>query len=250
MPYTSIRGQLLKDGGEGYIYEVRRHPELLMKIYKRRNADGAPIVTPELVSKREYMSRYPPGALVSRGVLAWPNELVYENGSCVGYIMQRLRPDVQTRTAYSRKRPTDAAESVSSRVGVAVNLSAALHERHGAGYVVGDFNRGRVGMDYSTGLVYFADCDSFQITDDGADTASLTAFTRESDLFCLAIHIFRLLMNEAGERPFALYRPPVRQLPPELLALFRRAFIDGRAAPSARPDAQAWHNALKRYAAE
>ncbi|MDR3209809.1 MAG: hypothetical protein LBT36_04195 [Oscillospiraceae bacterium] len=319
MPNTLLRGQLLKDGGEGFIYEVQRHPELLMKIYKARDAAGDAIVTPELVSKLRHMSEHPPKTLVAQGLIAWPTELLYEDGEFIGFVMPRLRFDAQIQSAYSYRHPViDASEygaypSVRSRVGVAVNLCSALHELHKAGYVVGDLNHENIGINYATGQVYFVDCDSFHLTggdgiiyrtnvimggylapeiiahcnDERAagrpymlDKVALPTFTQASDLFCLAIHIFKLLMNgvdpfrgvnvattgsaaspflgndaiernayvfREGNRPSAVFCPPAASLPPELLALFEHAFVVGRANPSARPTSETWYNALKAH---
>jgi len=95
-----------------------------------------------------------------------------------------------------------------------------------------------------------------------------------SDLFGLAVHIHQLLLQ--GEHPFRgvwhgkgekplvtvlakqglwiharnnLIKPrpsavSIELLPPEILVLFRRAFVDGTKNPSLRPSASEWHAAL------
>ena len=318
MHYT--RGRLLKDGGEGYIYEVQENPNLLMKIYKEADLSGAPIVTPELRSKLEYMKNNPPDALVSQGIIAWPLELIKDSyDNLLGFVMPRLNMDEHILRVYSYRHPQmDQSEygkfpSIRSRVSIAINLCSALHELHRKGYVVGDFNHENIGVNYSTGQIYIMDCDSFHIVNEyGAvfrtnvimagylapeiiihcnearasgrpfnlDNVSLPTFTVYSDRFCLAIHIFKLLMNgvdpfrgikseatgstaspfvgnmaierdayvfRPGNRPSAVFCPPQESLPPEILTLFNEAFIDGRANPLMRPDEAAWYNALMRY---
>ncbi|MDR2615936.1 MAG: hypothetical protein LBC28_05085, partial [Oscillospiraceae bacterium] len=314
-----IRGRQISDGGEGYICEVQGRPDLLMKVYKQKDSSGEPVVTPELIGKLAYMKEHPPISLVSQGVIAWPIDLVYENGLFLGFVMPRLDFDEQLQRVYSYKHPDiDADEygaypSVSSRVGVAVNLCSALHELHSAGYVVGDLNHENIGINYRNAKVFFVDCDSFHIADEGGriyrtnvimpgylapeiiahcnneradgrayslDKVSLPTFTRESDLFCLAIHIFKLLMNgvdpfrgvyndakgsvaspfvgneaiergayvfREGNRPAAVFCPTAEAIPVSMSEMFHRAFMDGGKNPRLRPDAQAWYEELMRY---
>ena len=108
----------------------------------------------------------------------------------------------------------------------------------------------------------------------------LDTFTVETDNFSLAIHMFRLLMNgytpfnginenesasvgspgvgdnavrkdsycfKPGNKPQAIAVPDISVLPEDVAELFTRAFIDGRRDPKKRPDAIAWHRALKKY---
>lgn len=107
---------------------------------------------------------------------------------------------------------------------------------------------------------------------------SKTVRSKSSDLFALAIHIHQLLLE--GEHPFrgewhgvgdkpavpALARQglwthaggsslgprpsavPIKILPPEIVALFHRAFVDGAVNPRQRPTAKQWHTALAKVA--
>jgi Uncharacterized protein with protein kinase and helix-hairpin-helix DNA-binding domains len=320
------KGKLLKDGGEGYIYEVRENPNLLMKIYKETDPQGLPIVTPELERKLEYMKDNPPELLVSRGIVAWPTELVRDDINemhwtnkqrpLLGFVMPKLDITGHLQRIYAYRHPSsDASDygmfpSVRSRLSVAINLCSALHELHKAGYVVGDFNHTNIGVNYSTGQVYFVDCDSFHICGENGDVfrtnvimagylapeiishcnaeraakrqynldeVALPTFTKESDLFCLAIHIFKLLMNgvdpfrgikydasgstaspfvgneaiernayvfREGNRPSAVFCPPAWSLPLDISILFKRAFVESRTMPSIRPTAEEWYRAL------
>jgi serine/threonine protein kinase len=112
------------------------------------------------------------------------------------------------------------------------------------------------------------------------DKVSLPTFTKESDLFCLAVHIFKLLMNgidpfrgvksdatgstaspfvgndaiernayvfREGNQPSAVFCPPIESLPPEILSLLGKTFIDGRTDPSLRPTAETWYFALEYF---
>jgi hypothetical protein len=110
--------------------------------------------------------------------------------------------------------------------------------------------------------------------------APLPTFTKESDNFALAIHVFRLLMNgfnpyigindsvrvsqaspamgneavkrdeycfKPGKKPYSVAIPPLTAMPEEIRKLFTRAFIAGTKDPRKRPNAAEWHKALENY---
>jgi hypothetical protein len=112
------------------------------------------------------------------------------------------------------------------------------------------------------------------------DNVLLPTFTKESDLFCLSVHIFKLLMNgvnpflgiktdatgstaspfvgneaiernsyvfREGNKPSAVFCLPAESLPFELSTLLNRAFLDGARVSYLRPTAADWYNALNRY---
>jgi serine/threonine protein kinase len=316
------RGRLVNDGGEGHIYEIEEHSNLLTKEYKETDSDGQIVITPELRKKLEYMRMNPPEILVTKKIVAWPQELlVNEQDRLIGFVMPKLEMNEHLQRVYSYKHPViDGAEydtfpSLKSRISIAINLSSGLHELHRKGYVVGDFNHHNIGVNYETGQIYFMDCDSFHITDENKnvyrtsvimpgylapeiikhcsderaagrlynlDEVALPTFTIESDLFCLAVHIFKLLMNGVdpfrgvkydatgsnaapfvgndaiernayvfrdGNKPSAAFCPPATSLPPIILSLFHKAFIEGRSEPLLRPEAGHWYHALSHYLA-
>ena len=112
----------------------------------------------------------------------------------------------------------------------------------------------------------------------------LPTFTRETDYFALAIHIFKLLMNGytpfggiqhsvVGSPPFIAtgneevlagnyvfkpgFKPPkkatiprLETFPQKIADLFTRAFIAGWNDPKQRPTAYEWHGALEQYEKE
>lgn len=169
---------------------------------------------------------------------------------------------------------------------------------------IGEANHGNVGVYENTSIVSMMDCDSFHLANGQHrcgvcmpgyaapellkhmrnantmryDEAPLNTFTRNTDLFSLATHIFRLLMNGvspyngidttvrtssdvvgAGDEPvekgmyvfrqgFVPYHPacpPKHVLTDRLLELFNRAFLYGE--QSSRPSALEWHSALMEY---
>ena len=311
-------GRLFKDGGEGKIYEVLGHNDLLLKIYKDKDLQGKTIVTQELQHKLEYMKNNPPMSLINKGCLAWPIDILYSQGRMTGFVMSRLKSDYTLQQIYTYKHPSidknyDEYPSVQSRIGIAVNLAYTVSELHKAGYVIGDMNHENIGVDRENAQIRIFDCDSFTITDNSGttlrtnvcmegylapeiikhcnserakgcpydlDTVALPTFTKASDLFCLAVHIFRSLMNgispflgvnnnAAGSRaapfvgnegvernnyvfkprfhPSAVYCLKPDEIPPNIKSLFDRAFLDGNSNPVNRPSAEEWYNALSEY---
>ena len=114
------------------------------------------------------------------------------------------------------------------------------------------------------------------------EDAPLETFTKETDNFALAIHIFRLIMNGftpfggivansnesistrapgvgsiAVEKDMYCFKPGYvhiskavadkNTLPTEIVGLFDRAFVDGRIDPKQRPTAREWYNALEYF---
>ena len=194
---------------------------------------------------------------------------------------------------------------------IAWNFCVAINSVHNAGQVCGDLNPNNITVNPNKGTVTLVDTDSYHITEKNRnrvyrcevgmpdylapeihekmkkykrlDTAPLPTFTRQTDLFALAVHIFALLMN--GCHPFAnavdlsqnhasvaapqpienirngffpfymnksgltipKYAPKFDQLPEKIRKLFIRAFVDGHKNPQVRPDAVEWYNALEWY---
>lgn len=311
-------GNLFNDGGEGKIYEVVGNKDLLIKIYNDKDSAGNPIVTKELQHKLEYMKNHPPEVLIRKGLLAWPIDILYEQGKVTGLVMQKLIADASIKEMYSYKHPLidkkyDSYPTVQSRIGIAINLVSAVSELHNTGYVIGDMNDQNIGIDRSTAQIRIFDCDSFTITDDSGitlrtnacmpgylapeiirhchserakghphelDTVTLPTFSKESDLFGLAVHIFRLLMNgvvpfngvknnatgstaapfvgnegidrnnyvfKQGLHPSDIYCLNPNEIPVDIKCLFDRAFLDGDSNPKRRPTTVEWYNALLEY---
>lgn len=305
-------GKIIAKGGEGTIYEVLGHSELLIKIYRNN------VVTPELQHKIEFMKNNPPTSLVKKGCLAWPIDIIYSQGKLIGFVMPKLISDASLLEIYTYRHPLIDKEyskfpPVQSRIGIAMNLSYIVSELHKAGYVIGDMNHENIGINKTNAQVQIFDCDSFTVTDNvgnvlrtnvcmkgylapeiikhcnserakgnpyNLDAVALPTFTRESDLFCLSVHIFQLLMN--GIHPFkgvinnasgsnaapfpgnegiernnyvfkqgfyakALMCLKQNEIPAGIKSLFDRAFLDGDSNPKRRPTAEEWYITLTDY---
>ena len=286
-------------GGEGDVYSLTGMPDKVAKIYHPDR------ITAELEQKLEVMAKRPPSSKVLSQV-AWPLDIVYSNSQFCGFVMPRLNITDDLSAIYGY--PPQKRISYKAKIIIAQNICAVISEVHKAGYVFGDFNPQNIGIDINSCRVAFLDTDSYHITNGGTTfrckvckdgyvapellkkceaykkdayaTAPLPTFTKETDNFALAIHIFKLLMNgftpfngiketesastaspgvgnqavshnnycfKPGNKPQADAVPPLDILPEEISDLFTRAFLYGQIDPSQRPGAAEWHKALLNY---
>ena len=298
--YTAVDPPLGK-GGEGTVYEVEGMPGYVLKIYapEKRNEERLHKLTAMLASPL-------PDVAISQ--VTWPVDIVSENRAFMGYVMPKAQGGEELEVIYSDKY--NKKFTYYQKISIAKNLCAALNSVHSAGQVCGDLNPKNIVVDPKTGLVTLIDTDSYHITDPATGriyrctvgmpdylppelqkkmkggmtlvNAPLPTFTKEADLFGLATHIFRLLMN--GALPFSCavdsttamsqgsvtapqpvdniannffpyfdkrpgivippYAPSFNILPADLQRLFLRAFKDGHSDPKARPTPIEWFGAL------
>lgn len=293
-------------GGEGDIFKIIGDSSQVIKIYHQDR------ISPELEQKLQYMSKNPPASSVLNQV-AWPMDVVYdEYRQFKGFVMPKL--DITAELGDVYVYPPSKPESriaYNYKLILAMNICTVINAVHNAGYVFGDFNPRNIGINMKTGKVAFLDTDSYHIVlnekankayrckvcldgyvapellkqcepykKDAYENAPLPTFTKETDNFALAIHIFKLLMNgytpfngikenetvstaspgignqaikrdsycfKPGNKPQAAAVPPANILPDKIKKLFDRAFIDGKNNPRKRPNAQEWYSALTEY---
>ena len=300
----------IASGGEGDIYLVTNTTETVAKIY-RQDA-----ISPELADKLKYMVGHPPNEAVLTQV-AWPKDVVYDDaGKFCGFVMPKLEIDASLSDVYMYPPSSDFSISMRKKITIAQNICVVINEIHSAGYIFGDFNPLNTGLNTNNGRVSFLDTDTYHVRNNegvtfrcnvcapgycapellgkvsafvasnplasqsGYAQTPLPTFTKETDNFALAIHIFKLLMN--GYSPFggiidtatasqaspgvgdtAVRRdsycfkpgykhqsvaiPALDSLPSEIASLFDLAFVRGRAFPEKRPSADVWYEALERY---
>ena len=216
-------GAQLGTGGEGIVSEMQGEISKVAKIYK---ADRFKTDQDRFTMERKLkamldmnISVYVDGKLR----LAWPLDILYENGSMVGFVM----PKINSKYKIFDVQRVEMAEKIYPNytwkyaVQFAYNLSVAVKYVHDKNIVIGDFNQNNISIDTSTGAVILIDCDSFDIRDPKSGehfpckvglpemlapelqtvrNLANGTFTKETDNFSLAIHIFRLLMR--NEDPF------------------------------------------------
>lgn len=305
-------GRQLGSGGEGIVYEISGSSDRVMKLYHTTHFK-TDIERSTMEQKLRTMLSMNVDTVVDGKLrLAWPTDIVYENGKMVGFVMPKItaplkifdiyRPIVP-KTSITKKRDTIYPEyHWKYSVQFAYNLAWVVDYIHSKGIVIGDLNDNNILADPQTGAIILIDCDSFDIRDPVTknhfrcicaqqdilapelQTVGILAngtFTKESDNFSLAIHIFRLLMN--GEDPFggqvttgaSLSKIPANAsivngecpyvrsvpgkallprmlslnfLPTTLQTLFRRTFdytaVTAKSRISNRASAREWMNAL------
>jgi tetratricopeptide (TPR) repeat protein len=309
-----IRGQQYQldrkpfsSGGEGDVFRIAGVNDKVVKIYHQGHTSG------ELEEKIKLMVRKPPSSNILNQV-AWPLDVVYDTSKQFrGFVMPKL--DITNELNEVYVYPPKTGITYQQKLVLAQNICVVIHEVHRAGYVFGDFNPRNIGINLNTGAVAFLDTDSYHIViskdknqayrcnvcapgyaapellskcsyhilahpedkQQAYAKTSLDTFTKETDNFALAIHIFKLLMNgftpfngiaendsvsaaspgvgdvavrrdnycfKPGNKPQAVAVPPLNTLPHDIQVLFTRAFIDGRDKPEKRPPAIEWHKAL------
>ena len=285
-------GAKLGGGGEGTVYDVPQASHHVAKIYipSRR--------TPQLAKKLAMMVANQPDdptrTQFNHVSIAWPSDLIYENKQVIGFIMPKMGTSSRL---YELIQPQLRAKhhpklNYTYNYRVAANLAQAMASIHAKNYVIGDVNEHNA-LFNSNALITIIDCDSMQVIDQqtntvfpclvgvpemtapelqGVDFSKVAhARTQDSDVFALAIIIFKLLME--GFHPFqgvAVGKEPNREqahvyciqhqifpyvtgqrympppvapgfltLPAMLRQLFVRTFVETK-----RPSAQEWAKAL------
>lgn len=209
--YTLI-SPALASGGEGCIYEIKNHHDIVAKIYHEEKC------TESRHDKIKAM------LLTSSSKLpecAWPKAILYKGGQFCGYIMDKKSGYSDLAEFYS---PQSHENNVWSKfILAAANISAAVYNIHACGHIIGDLNPNNILVDVNSCKVVIVDTDSFHIRQNGAimpctvvtpeyipkelqgkdfkKSEAWRSFSESTDNFALAIIIFRLLMN--GVHPFA-----------------------------------------------
>lgn len=208
----------LGGGGEGKIYEVRKEPSLVAKVYhqgKNTNED-----------KLKVMFANPPQdppSSQNHVSIAWTVDLLHNINSqqIVGFLMGKatnMRPIHNFYTPKSRRQHLSGFNYFYLHR-TARNLAAAISALHARHYVIGDVNESNI-LVAETALITLVDTDSFQVRDprnskiyrclvgkveftppelQGKNFSDIDR-TPEHDLFGLGVLIFQLLME--GTHPF------------------------------------------------
>lgn len=215
-----IKEERMARGGEGSIHEIENMPNFVAKIFRKNKCSSA---REEKIGKM-VLNKAPEGVL---RCVAWPLDVLYDENGFAGYVMKRVKCSASLSELYS-----DSKYDLLVRTYAAYNLCAAVEEIHNMGQVCGDLNPRNIciNLDRKDRDVYkvtLVDTDSYHFIADESvyrcevglaeylapelqqkisgevtlKNAPLPTFTRETDLFALAVHVFCLLMN--GSHPFA-----------------------------------------------
>ncbi|MCL2165352.1 MAG: hypothetical protein FWH55_13430, partial [Oscillospiraceae bacterium] len=282
-------------GTEGEVFALQGNANLVAKIFKSHCRTDA------RRRKLETMigSPFPLSAMQQ---VTWPTDVLFANGDFAGYVEIKLNQNTSLSEIHV---PMGKFKDLrfSDRISIASSLCVAINAVHNAGQVCGDLNPHNIVVDPINKKIVLVNTDSYHITaNDGRifrctialgeylpaeiqhiitggftlDNAPLPTFSKESDFFAMAIHIFRLLMNGchpyssavsdsafqqmpcdsigSGFTPFfqcaphlstPSFAPPITSLPPTIQELFYKAFVLGHQSPISRPSTVEWYHALE-----
>lgn len=217
-----VNSNPMAKGGEGSIYAIEGYPDFVLKEFRndRRTAEREE----KLIKMMQYQLTD-----VQLLQVTWPQDVVYDQGGFAGYIMPRLRNNQNLNNVYANQANQF---DLRHRIVIAYNLCAAIDTIHSIYQVCGDLNPQNICVDLNMNsshalCVNLVDTDSYHINDNGITyrcevglanyiapevqikmshgmnlrSAPLPTYTKETDLFALAVHIFSLVMN--GCHPFA-----------------------------------------------
>ena len=210
----------INDGGEGTVYNIEGDTSHVIKIYKpayfRTSAERQ-----NLKEKLEAMLTVPVNPRVNGELsVAWPTDILYDSqGVFRGFAMPAVRNKKSIIWACRRE---DRDKLFKNRyqwqisAAVAYNLASAVDNLHKNGILVGDMNATNLLVD-SRAIITLIDADSFGLLNIGGRAYPCSAvgmdefkapeiqekdlekpgqgYTKETDCFALAIHIFNLLCN-------------------------------------------------------
>lgn len=213
--------KLLGQGGEGDVYTIEGSADLVGKIYNDikfktlADRDTQERKLNAMINKN--LSANVQGVLT----IAWPKDLLYDtNHEFVGYVMPKVENRYPlyriTRTGPDGVLSVFPKYSYDNSILIAHNLALVVRKLHQANIIVGDFNPNNILVN-KLGHVTLIDADSFTIKDDrtgevfectvgvpeylapelqGRNLGSTRySFSKETDEFALAIHVFTLLAN-------------------------------------------------------
>lgn len=315
--YYSLKGQYysihtaLASGGEGTVYSLLGHDDLVAKIYApstfKENQDRKKQEKKLRAMLNMHIKINPDG--VTR--IAWPQDILYDtDDNLAGFTMPKVNATYKIYDIYRGGKGAVRDQIYPDytwkySVQFAYHLAWIVDYVHSYNIVIADLNPNNIVVDTIANTIVLIDCDSFDITYDGEHFPCLVGlpevlapeiqpagrvvnglFSKQSDNFSLAVHIFRLLMNNEdpfggvittdesmssivadraicnGECPYVRSvpgrsiprrAPSLEMLPPEIRDLFQKTFnytaITAIKNIPRRADAKEWCLALASYGA-
>lgn len=233
-------------GGEGSVYLVQEHPELVLKLYHR----PAPHIEAKLSA---LIGMQLPCRVEGRFLAAVPQQIVRDtDGRVSGFLMPRLgecKPLYEVRRMLYHEASPAASRSPFLRaanwrtaIAIAYNLCFAVDCFHRRGLVLGDLNDWNISVQADNTVVFF-DLDSADVIDrsTGAhfpcavgvadfiapelqNSLHTAPMNQSTDLFALAVLVFMMLFK--GYHPFQ-FRTLRRDLKSEDIPPPNRAIAEG-----------------------
>lgn len=233
--YTGVTGSTynlagqLGAGGEGTVFNIKGSSDKVAKLYKPEKIQDKVLRDAKERKLRAMLQMKIPVKVDGLLRLAWPLDILYSQGRMVGFVMPKISKmlkifDIQRCWRADSNNPSTKITLAAYpnytwkyAVQFAYNLAWVVKYVHSYGIIIGDLNQNNIYADTDTGAVVLIDCDSFDITDKQTGERfpcevglpEMLApelqtigqlkgkFTKNTDNFSLAIHIFRLLMRNA-----------------------------------------------------
>lgn len=293
---SGIRYQTLNSigsGGEGKVFSLASpHDDKVLKVY---NVNRRPR-NKESIDKLLALSKFHPKNPSFFNNVAWIKDIIYDKNEISAIVLQKA---VGKELYFVSPDKTITWEE---RLNIAKNFCGIVYFFHSENQVIGDFNAHNFLIDLNTHFIKMVDVDSIHFKDEdgriyrcnvldsdiappellGVDCgkAPLPTFTKQSDLWCLAIHVFKILMcdfhpfvakvsNQSGSRatnkssrvrdgktPFfkkekgedvPANAPEIDWVfPTTTIDLFKRTFLDGHSDPYKRVGAKEWFDELNK----
>jgi DNA-binding helix-hairpin-helix protein with protein kinase domain len=206
-------GDKIGGGGEGTVYDIQGHADLVAKIYH-----AAP--SPEKADKLIALSK-PSNEHLCK-MAAWPVDVLRDrpNGNVIGFVMKKIGQAAEVHTLHSPKSRLKKFPEASWAflLHVATNIVRAVATMHEHGFVIGDVNPKNI-LVTRQATVHLLDCDSLQFAAEGKIYRCEGGFpeytppelqglpfaevdrTQEHDCFGLAVVLFQLLF--LGRHPYS-----------------------------------------------
>lgn len=222
-------GPLLASGGEGKIYPLQAHSELLVKWYhpKYQKQRGE-----ELKNKISYMVGLKSKIKPLEKFVCWPQMMVSDiDDRWIGYAMRKaggIKMSVLAHAiAFQKHFPGIDRRAI---VGYLLCLIDTIEKLHSMNILVGDYNLNNILCTPGTSHITLIDCDSYQVVDGSLRYPchvgspdmtpkeqhglpfSLIVRNKESEVFSVAIILFKCLM--LGRHPYDIVggNDPVQNL--------------------------------------
>lgn len=207
-------GKLLGKGGQGSVYDVAGHPDVVAKIFHQPASS-------EQAQKLTLMTGLANPQVLK--IASWPTATLHArgpHGPVLGFVMPRIAGYEEIHHLHGPKSRLAAFPQADWRflIHVASNASRAMANLHQIGVVMGDVNDRNV-LVSQRGLVQLIDCDSFQVSTGGrvflcpvgvgthtppelqGKALDQTLRSPNHDAFGLAVLIFQLLFM--GRHPYS-----------------------------------------------
>ncbi len=213
-------------GGEGYIYEIIRHDNNVVKIYKTQEDAAKREDKLKAMIKIAHTKSFVASSLYDE--IAWPISPIFDlNDNFIGYGMKKIKSEYSFTSLYKYPAKENSWATIDKRIDILINLCWLIERLHWQGQVFGDFNPENIRVD-KNGNVTFMDADSFAIHTDNKKFKCVVclpgyvapelirktkikngnyenlnfdeSFSKYTDYFGLALHIFHMLFRSD---PFA-----------------------------------------------